>query len=149
MVSWKKQQEALYDKEQCKLNPDLTISRNDFKFAKKQSKGKFDDIVLCPFCLNPNRLDRFIVKKGLRVCPNCEVNMKTSTLTELDSLDKFTLFIFNYRLNGFWNKVCLDIKQKVRDARFNEWNKRLEELGLNTYFWKRYKDMRGDIEYED
>jgi hypothetical protein len=146
MVSWKEQQKIIYDIKQYKLNPDLTISKNNFRFAKEESDIKYDEVVLCPFCLMSYELGKFALRKGLRVCPCCGTKLKLSTLSEIRDLNKFVQFVYNYRLNGFWGKICMDIPQKTHDTRFNEWNKRLSNLGLSRDFWDNYKRLRGDIE---
>lgn len=145
MVSWKQQQKTIEDLQQYKLNPDLTISKNTFRFAKKEPNIKYDDIVLCPFCLMSYTLDKFIVRKGLRVCPCCGSQLKLSTLSEINDLDKFVRFVFDYRFNGFWSKVCLDVP--IKDQRFDRWNQRLKSLGLSYAFWEKYKTMKGDFGY--
>lgn len=144
LVSWKIQQEAIEDIKQTFLNPDLSISKNKHITARKQNDIKYDDIVLCPFCLMSYELEKFAVRKGLRVCPCCGAKLKLSTLAEINDLHRFVEFVFNYRLNGFWNKVCLDIEQKTPNTRFNMWNTRLKYLGLNYDFWEQYKAMHGD-----
>lgn len=148
MVSWKDQQKVFFDKQQMMFNNDSTVKMNDFKFAEKEPNIKYHNIVLCPFCLKSNELGKFALKKGLRVCPNCGLSLKLSTLSELDDLDKFVRFVFNYRLNGFWDKICLEVLKKDRDSRFNEWNKRLWQLGLSRGFWDKYRALRGDINEE-
>jgi len=149
LLDWKEQQKIIEDVQQTFLNPDLSITKNNFKFAKEQNNIKYDTIVLCPFCLTSYELNRFNNKKGLRICPNCDSKLKLSTLSEINDLDKFVNFVFNYRLSGFWDKICLDILQQNRDSRFNEWNKRLHDLGLSYAFWEKYKNLKGDIVYEE
>lgn len=146
MVSWKEQQKVIYDAKQYFLNPDLSITKNSFKFAKKEPEIKYDDIVLCPFCLNSHQLARFKLKKGLRVCPDCGSQLKLSTLSDITDLDKFVSFVFGYRFNDFWGKICLDFPAKNKDSRFNEWNRRLWQLGLSKEFWEKYKLLKGDYE---
>lgn len=147
MVSWKERQKMLEDSRQYQLNLDLTITKNKSFLAEKQHKINFDDIVLCPFCLTSHELDKFSLRKGLRVCPNCMAKLKLSTLAEINDLDRFVQFVFDYRFSGFWDKICLDIPKKTHDSRFNEWNKRLYGLGLSREFWEQYRSLRGDIEY--
>lgn len=136
------------DIEQYVLNPDLTISKNKSLIAEKQPNMNYNDMVLCPFCLKSFELGTFFIRKGLRVCPNCGSQLKLSTLTELDNLDKFVSFVFNYRLNNFWSKICPDVKPVNSDTRFKEWNKRLSDLGISQEFWDKYKLLKGDIQNE-
>lgn len=146
MVSWKEQQKIIEDAQQCLLNPDLSIKKNDKPYAKNQAKAEFDTIVMCPFCLKSYQLGFFPIKKGLRVCPNCNAQLRATTLTEITNLDKFVEFVFNYRFNGFWSKICLEIKPITKDTRFNEWYKRLRDLGLSFEFWEKYKLLKGDYD---
>ena len=149
-MDFKKQQQIIEDAEQYFLNPDLSLTKNKHKFIKKQPKAEFDIIVLCPFCLNIHQLGEYPLRKGLRVCPSCTLQLKVSTLTEINDLDRFVKFVFDYRFNGFWNKICFDIEQINRNIRFNEWNKRLYNLGLSKSFWEKYKALKGDFgENED
>lgn len=145
LVSWKEQQKVIEDAQQYVLNPDLSISVNPYKFAKKESNVKYDSIVLCPFCLTSDRLDKFVLRKGLRVCPCCGSQLKLSTLTGINDINKFVEFVFNYRFNGFWGKICLD--KPVKETRFPTWNQRLRNLGLSLEFWEKYKAMKGDFGY--
>jgi hypothetical protein len=143
-LDWKQQQKIKEDISQCVLNPDLSITKNTSRLAEKQSNVKFDTVCLCPFCLMSYELDKFILRKGLRVCPNCCSQLKLTTLSEINDLNKFVDFVFGYRFNGFWNKICLDIPAKTTETRFNEWNIRLHSLGLSYAFWERYKALKGD-----
>jgi transcription elongation factor Elf1 len=143
-LDWNKQQERIEDAQQMFLNPDLSITKNTYKSAKQQFKTEFDMIVLCPFCLSSYELGKFPLRKGLRVCPKCGLSLKTSTLTEITNLDRFVKFVFDYRFNGFWDKICTDIPLINKDSRFNEWNKRIYCLGLSQEFWEKYKTLKGD-----
>lgn len=144
ILDWKEQQKIIEDAQQCFLNPDLSIKKNNRNYATKQSNIKFDDIVLCLFCLFSYELNKFALRKGLRICPNCGSQLKLYTLSEINDLDKFVQFVFNYRFNDFWSKICLDVKSITSYTRFNEWNKRLYDLGLSREFWDKYKNLKGD-----
>lgn len=149
MVSWKEQQKMLEDSRQYQLNPDLTITKNKSFLIENKPKIEFDMVVLCPFCLMSYELDKFSLRKGLRVCPNCGSKLKLSTLAEISDLDRFVEFVFHYRFSGFWSKICLDVlENENRDARFREWNKRLRNLGLSLQFWEKYKNLKGDSDTE-
>lgn len=145
MVSWKEHQKMINDVRQYCLNPDLTITKNKHKFAKEQPDIKYNDVVLCPFCLTSYKLEKFTLRKGFRVCPNCGSKLKLSTLSEITDLDRFIKFVFDYRHSGFWGKICHDVKPITPNTRFNTWTKRLYSLGLSKYFWDEYKRLRGDI----
>lgn len=146
ILDWKKQQKLIEDAQQFFLNPDLTITKNNHIYTIKQSDITFETVVLCPFCLMSYELGKFSLRKGLRVCPNCGSNLKLTTLSEITDMDKFVKFVFGYRFNGFWNKICLDVPQKTVNTRFNTWNSRLYSLGLSREFWDKYKNMKGDYE---
>lgn len=149
-MDYKEIEKAERDISQCVLNPDLSISNNPHKYAKKQSNANFATKALCPFCLNCGILAEFRLHKGLRVCPYCGTQLKLETLTELNDIEKFTKFVFNYRFSGFFNKLCGDYKG---DDKFNEWNRRLYILGLSKSFWEKYHLLKGDSskkeEYEN
>jgi len=149
IMDWKKQQQIIEDSKQYLLNPNLSITKNNLKSAKQQFKAEFDMMVLCPFCLNIHQLGEYPLRKGLRVCPNCTTQLKISTLTEINDLDRFVKFVFDYRFNGFWDKICLDVRQIDRNSRFKEWNMRLYKLGLNKNFWEKYKALKGDFGYNE
>lgn len=144
MVSWKEQQKIIEDSKQYILHPDLTITKNPYKSIVEKIDINYEKIVLCPFCLKSYELWKFPLRKGLRICPSCGTALKLSTLANITSLSRFVKFIFDYRFNGFWSKICLDVKPTTPNARFNEWNNRLYKLGINTEFWELYKAMRGD-----
>lgn len=133
-----------YDAQQYILLPDLSIKKNPLKYAKKIQDSDFNTIALCPFCLTSNELGKYRLEKGFHVCPKCSSRMILKTLLELNNLEKFVEFVFNYRFSGFWDKICLDIEQITKDTRFNEWNSRLYSLGLSFDFWERYKALKGD-----
>lgn len=149
ILDWDKQQKVKEDINQTFLNPDLSLSRNKYILAKDEPKLKYNDIVLCPFCLTSNKLSEFLVRKGLRVCSKCGSQLKLSTLAKINNLDRFVKFVFDYRLNGFWDKICLDISATTKDSRFKEWNQRLFNLGISEIFWIKYKVLRGDNDNED
>ena len=149
-MDWKKQQQIKEDINQYVLNPDLSITKNTSKLAKKQFKADFDMMVLCPFCLNIHQLGEYSLWKGLRFCPSCTIQLKISTLTEINDLDRFVKFVYDYHFNGFWDKICLDVLRIDKDSRFKEWNTRLYRLGLSKSFWEKYKTLKGDFgENED
>lgn len=149
MIEWKKQDEIIRDIQQTFLNPDLSISKNTYSFAKKsKSSFNYNYIALCPFCLSSNAIGDYSLRKGFRVCPICGSNMKLSTLTEIQDLKEFVDFVFNYRYSGFWSKICLDVPQTTPNIRFETWNRRLYELGISKEFWEIYRNLRGDSSSE-
>ena len=49
-MDYKEIEKRQYDANQMVLNPDLSISQNKLKCAKKQYDTNFEEIVMCPFC---------------------------------------------------------------------------------------------------
>jgi hypothetical protein len=134
-MDYKDREKAECDIKQCILNPDGSVSKNPRKYAKQIIEKDFTLVVMCPFCLNTTELWRFNFIRGLRRCPNCLNQMRLETLIKIKSLTEFVKFVFNYRLEGFWNKVY---------PSFDEWNKKLYGLHLNREFWEEYKKLKGD-----
>ena len=124
-----------YDAQQMILNSDLSISQNKRKFAKKQYDTNFEEIVMCPFCLESNELGKYRFTHGFRICPYCMAKLKTTTLTEIKDIEKFVKFMFEYRFMGGWDKTYPD---------FETWNKKLYSLGLSHDFWLIYHRLKGD-----
>lgn len=110
------------------------------------------DDCLCPFCLMINKFPKFriskpkkcsprgvhlVYDKRLARCPDCGTLLLWRTLRFMDSVDavKFADWVFPYRLSSFWQKI-----------NFKKWNQRLSELGWSEDFWKRYHELRGDID---
>lgn len=143
-MNWDKRQKLIEDASQYKLEPDLTITKNKNKNAKTKPNIDFTKIVLCPFCLKFYEYQMFRISKGLRVCPNCNSQMKVSTLAKINNLNDLVHFVFDYRHSGFWDKICLDVKPINENTRFNTWNQRLYELILSKAFWDEYKLLKGE-----
>lgn len=139
-MSYKISEKMKEDKEQWILNPDMSITVNPSKYAKKSDIADYDKIVLCPFCLNETKLFRFKRKHGFCECPNCLNLMTVKTLIVSMTTEEFAKWVFDYRLSGFWKKIYPD---------FETWKKRLKELGISYEFWENYKRLRGDNIKED
>jgi uncharacterized CHY-type Zn-finger protein len=105
----------------------LIINNPTIDFTKK---------VLCPFCLNVNTLDKFKKDRAWYICPNCKQLLTVKTCVSIMKMNpkQFALWVFNYRLSGFFGKI-----------KFKEWTQKLYELGVSQEFWEEYKSLRGDI----
>lgn len=141
-MDYKKIEKCQYDAQQYILNTDGSIFRNPIKCAKITLKAEYDTIIMCPFCLSTLKLAEFRFSEGLRVCSHCNNKMRLETLLKINSIEEFAKFVFNYRFNGFWQKIKPSFKQ---------WNKNLYLLGLSKEFWEHYHRLKGDTkkDYEE
>ena len=134
------------DAKQTKLTK-TGCKKNTFRFRENKAELKFDMIVTCPFCLNHNPVFKFIKKHGLYECPICTNQMWGKTIiTDLysdEQIEDFAIWVFEYRLNGFWEKINKHIKD--RGKAFELWKNRLFELKISKVFWEKYKELRGDV----
>lgn len=129
-----------YDKQQSILSG-TGIKPNPHNYAKiKITYSILDERkVFCPFCLINLPLNNFLitVKKGIHQslgkCPNCENEILLKTLDNLNvmTMKEFAKFIFDYRLNGFWDK-----------APFEQFKSRLKEFEDYQDFWDEYKRLK-------
>lgn len=138
MWKWKKRRKTAEDPAQGHFTEDMKIRCRE---SAKRKKTKLpNDLVICPFCLRPNELKKFLGKhKAVVECPNCKQGMLLRTvLTICDmTVEEFASWVYMYG-RDFWFKI--------RDNRvgFTEWNKRLEGFGIAEEFWTEYKKRRGD-----
>ena len=94
---------------------------------------------ICPFCLETS--NKFIIEnKGLIKCPNCSNFMRLKTLLFVkDCTNKeYAKWVYEYRLSGFFKKI-----------NFEQWTKKLKELGIAYEFWEEYKKLKGFYEEEE
>ena len=128
-----------YDKQQMVFTgKGLEIEENDFCFAKKMIKYK-ESFVFCPFCLNREMIDKFLVstKKGLSrrlgKCPECQNGLLLETLIRMLEFTpkEYAEFVYNYPRAEFWKK-----------CKFELWKKRLTSLNMQYDFWDRYKQLK-------
>ena len=160
----KKEIMAAYKVSECKTAQDklqtiLTengILPNPHKYAKLFFKDKVKNkSLICPFCLNIQQLEDFTYSKGFYLC-RCGNNLTEKTLSymfdifnvETVKTDLFAQWVYNYRLNGFFSKICLDTEELTKDLRFNEWCSRLHNLGISYDFWENYKRLKGETPKE-
>jgi hypothetical protein len=93
---------------------------------------------LCPFCLHEGPMSDYEFKtpKGKvskrKLCPDCNNSMLERTLTTEMTVNEYALFVFNYALSGFWEKV-----------NYSKFCERLRKLGISYEFWKKYKELKG------
>jgi hypothetical protein len=75
------------------------------------------------------------VDKALVECPNCKNKMRGNTLYFISqmSVPEFAQWVYNYRLNGFFDKID-----------FDQWNKQLKLNGIVTEFWDSYRKYKGE-----
>lgn len=130
------------------------IAPNPNNFAKEffrdRCKGK---LLICPFCFTTNYLQSFIYGKGYYKCRECGVRVTQKTLEHIldifnsgETIDvkEFAKWVYSYRFNGFFDKICLDVKSMQRDAKFRAWNDRLYKFGISQDFWGYYKMLKGE-----
>lgn len=143
VLDYKTKNDMDWDRFQTKL----TVSGckpNTAEYALAVRTLSFYDLVTCPFCLNYNRLGDFRKVKGLWHCPICGNEMlRTSLIVNLETdidIANFAKWVYDYRVNGFWKKIY---------PTFEDWCKKLKELGISYEFWENYKRFRGDNIDED
>ena len=142
MVTYKEVLQLEYDKKQTQFAIDGILIIN----KKLQDEHiplialiNEKNIWICPFCLNES--NKFVIEnKGLIKCPNCSNYMKMKTLLFVKdcSNEEYARWVYEYRLSGFFKKI-----------NFEQWTKKLKELGMSYEFWEKYKQLKGeDIEYD-
>ena len=95
--------------------------------------------VNCPFCLLPGRIQQFLVStsKGISEtkahCPNCNNGMMLRNLVMKWTAESYAEWVFGYARSGFFQKI-----------NFDNWKKRLAELGWANAFWDKYKTLKAD-----
>jgi len=134
-MSFKIAEKMDYDRKQTKLDAE-GYKPNKAKYAKDFYEFDFNKKYLCPFCLELNEGYKFNSNHGYFRCPNCKNQMMLKTLNNILSMSntEFAKWVFDYRLNGFWDKI----------PDFEKWNNNLYILGISREFWEEYKKLRGD-----
>lgn len=103
-----------------------------------------EKMVMCPFCLATNKIQRFLVstKTGISSskaeCPECKNGMLMRTLLREWTPEAFAEWVYEYRRSGYWQKV-----------QFEAWKKRLEQLGWSRPFWDHYGQIKEENKGED
>lgn len=97
-------------------------------------------LVHCPFCLGERPLQNFLLstKSGLSPskgeCRMCGRGMMLrNLLTSAATPEKYAQWVWNYARSGFWQKII-----------FEEWKKRLLEMGWSQAFWDKYKALKAE-----
>jgi hypothetical protein len=138
---WKKYKATIRndDKFQTNFN-NGEIELNNSSYAVKKSVIDFNTKVLCPYCLTDNTLDKFKKDRQWYICPYCKNKLITKTLLNIIKMNpkEFAMWVFNYRLSGFFSKI-----------NFKEFNKKLYQFGISQEFWAEYKNLRGDTTKEE
>jgi hypothetical protein len=100
-----------------------------------------DKIYTCPFCLYQSSTGKFVIStksgfhKGLGLCPECKNKSQWVTLHRRWRIRQFALFVYQYRLSGFWQK-----------CKYERFNTRLRLIGQLDNFWNEYRRLKGDTE---
>jgi len=142
-----KEEKALYDKLQTRLGADCIPVPNSFKFAKLFLEDKIKNrMIMCPFCLNSSYLTQMNIDHGLYQCNYCKNRMSDKTILLIFDIfnsektiktNEFAVWVFGYRMNGFFQKI-----------KFQEWTKKLYDLGISYDFWEKYKQLKGEYQQE-
>lgn len=133
----------LDDDKQTRLSSNGILPNNSFT-KQYFPIVNFNDKVVCPFCLNFIEFGKgFMLEKGFYKCLKCGTLIVKKTLKEviIMSPEQFAFWVYNYRLNGFWDKV---------KPNFHDWTVEMDSFANNfsRRFWDKYKEIRGD-NFED
>jgi len=92
---------------------------------------------LCPFCLYEDQVYAFVgVRKNGRLkgkgkCPECHLEMYTSSLITHMTLEEFAQWIVEYTASLFWNRCS-----------YTAFTNRLWRFGGKTRFWNAYNEAK-------
>jgi hypothetical protein len=144
LSKFNREQLAYFDKEQTLFTQEGSIKPNDFQFAEKVLAIRTDEKVICPFCLTPDKLHVFVIRKKTGVdhhsayCPYCRTLMNLKTVLSVYKMTgaQFAKWVYEYNFGGR--------NQFFRKVNFNEWKERLKVLGLSYDFWEEYKKLKGE-----
>jgi DNA-directed RNA polymerase subunit RPC12/RpoP len=131
-----------YDKKQTQFTLDGSIIINQKIIDDNTpliSLINESNFYICPFCLNNS--NKFIIEnKGLIKCPNCSnfMRMKTLVFVKDCTNQEYAKWVYEYRLSGFFKKI-----------NFEQWAKKLKDLGISYEFWEEYKKLKGEYEEEE
>ncbi len=149
------------------MAPEVVIKSNPSKFVVIQEKG-IDPFkkTRCPFCLSYLQLSKFLISKGKKgfdrghgKCPECEEGMRLQTLVKMEQwikegipqapsgedvdpykplvlrgVEAYAAWVYEYRKNGFFQKI-----------KFPAWAAMLKSMGWADAFWKKYRQLKGDL----
>jgi hypothetical protein len=140
---WKRRSDMQDDNDQTRLTHNGNITLSEPYKVEMTVLQDYRQVVFCPFCLHYGELRTFLIstKKGisqsLAACPECKQGMRMSTLVADMTPEQFADFVYPYAKSGFWKKV-----------NFAQWNDRLRRMGWSFRFWARYKELKGEGEYD-
>jgi hypothetical protein len=141
MTTYKQRQELETDKQQTRLTP-TGIKQNVQSYAITIQTLNPDKLLMCPFCLTPDKSKAFYIKttkkqidKRLGQCPQCKNKIMWKTLYAYPkwTTEQFADWVYAYRLSGFFRKI-----------NFQQWNQRLRQMDISYDFWKEYKRLKGE-----
>jgi hypothetical protein len=151
-----------YDKQQTILAENGCLPNpHDYAHVKKSYTYNDYRIVLCPFCLSYNQINKFLIKnknevtinKLIGICPNCQNTLQLNTLDELVDMTvrDFAWWVYKYHF-GFWVKVVRNEPKGsvIGEQYFKDWCKKANQLSENEYnkdikgFWDYYKMFKGE-----
>jgi hypothetical protein len=120
------------------------LDQDGFAVAK-EGKSTFrylgiSDRVLCPFCLFEAQRYEFAARrkngrlKGKARCPECRLDMYTSSVVSEMTLEEFAKWIVDYPYALYW-----------RRANFDALMNRLWRFGGKTRFWDAYHKAKSQV----
>ncbi len=104
---------------------------------KQEIGADLNKLMVCPFCLRDNKLQKFLVstKKGVSnsraQCPACGEGMLLRSLMRDWTPETYAQWVFEYSHSGFWKKVHFEI-----------WKDRLIARGWSDTFWNVYRELK-------
>jgi hypothetical protein len=126
----------LSDKQQTSFSLDGSLKSKIL--VKAELTGiPMDKLVMCPFCLKMDKLQRFLVSgqsgisQSRAQCPLCNSGMMMKSVLKDFTAISYADWVFSYR--GFFHKVV-----------FETWKVDLAEKGWSEAFWLRYKALKAD-----
>lgn len=135
---------ARADHGQACFTPDGHLESLRIAALKAQTGLDLNSLLPCPFCLNENTAQKFLVstKKGISSsraqCPSCGEGMLFRTLTRKWTAEVYAKWVFDYSHSGFWKKINFEI-----------WKTRLAERGWAETFWDVYKQLKAENPREE
>jgi transcription elongation factor Elf1 len=138
-IKWKTYMAAEDDRQQTKFTKTGKAKEPAKSIVTKTTERSLTEQYLCPFCLTPNQLQKYLVstKKGISSsmakCPSCGNSMRMNSLTANYTPEQYAEWVYAYAASGFWQKIP-----------FNTFNKNLRKIGWSYRFWKRYKQLKGE-----
>lgn len=139
---YRREEKAKGDLGQTVLSPDGAHFRT--RVIIQQEGVDLNKVVFCPFCLEENKVQRFLVstKQGVSqhnaACPVCGVGFRLYNLLKAWTPETYADWVFEYRKSGFFQKI-----------NFLDWREKLYKMGWASAFWARYNALKGEEKDED